>query len=185
MLDALSTIRERVQKADALVLGPGFGRGEGAQAVVRETARAVDVPLVLDADGLNAHAGRIGDLAGRSAPTILTPHAGELGRLLGLESKEIGARRLHHARAAAQQAQAVVVLKGDDTIVARPDGFAAVSPGGGAGPGHGRDRRRAVRRARRAARQGPRPVRRRLCRRLAAPARRPGRRRSASTARTA
>ncbi len=53
VLDALETILERVQKADALVLGPGFGRGEGAQAVVREAARAVDVPLVLDADGLD------------------------------------------------------------------------------------------------------------------------------------
>jgi NAD(P)H-hydrate epimerase len=131
--DALDTILARTEKADALVLGPGFGRGEGAQELVREVAGRVETPLVLDADGLNAHAGRIADLAARPAGTILTPHAGELGRLLDLDSQEIGARRLHHARAAAEQAQAVVVLKGDDTIVARPDGFAAVSPGGAPG----------------------------------------------------
>ena len=63
------------------------------------------------------------------APTILTPHEGELGRLLDVDSSAVAARRLEHARAAAAQAQAIVVLKGDDTLVADPDGLVAVSPG--------------------------------------------------------
>src|SRR5262249_42372075 len=83
----------------------------------------------LDADGLNAHAGRLESLAGRADATVLTPHAGELARLLGAQSSEVEARRLEHARDAAGAARAIVVLKGDDTIVAHPDGRAAVSPG--------------------------------------------------------
>jgi hydroxyethylthiazole kinase-like uncharacterized protein yjeF len=85
---------------------------------------------VLDADGLNAHTGSLDQLARRGAPTILTPHAGELGRLLETDSAEIGRRRLSHVRAAAVRAQAVVVLKGDDTLIADPDGTVAVSAGG-------------------------------------------------------
>lgn len=115
------------ERAGALVLGPGLGRGEGAFAFAREVAARAPVALVLDADGLNAHAGGIDALAQRTAPTVLTPHAGELGRLLGSSSEEIGARRLQSAREAARRAQAVVVLKGDDTIVAAPDGGAAVN----------------------------------------------------------
>ena len=66
--------------------------------------------------------------AGRAA-TVLTPHAGELGRLLELDSAEIERERLRHVRAAAEQAGAVVVLKGDDTLIADPGGIVAVSPG--------------------------------------------------------
>ena len=76
---------------------------------------------------INAHAGVVDDLAGRSAPTVLTPHAGELGRLLGRSSEEIDAHRLSSAREAARRARAIVVLKGDDTIVAAPDGTAAIN----------------------------------------------------------
>src|SRR4029077_20953997 len=66
----------------------------------------------------------------RSAPTVLTPHAGELGRLLALDSAELERERLRHVRAAAARACAVVVLKGDDTLIADADGRVAVSPGG-------------------------------------------------------
>lgn len=116
------------QHGGALVLGPGLGRTDGAQAFARAVAARADVPLLLDADGLNAHAGASDALAARTAPTVLTPHAGELARLLGASSSEIGARRLHHAREAARRTGAVVVLKGDDTIVASPEGVAIVNP---------------------------------------------------------
>jgi ADP-dependent NAD(P)H-hydrate dehydratase / NAD(P)H-hydrate epimerase len=86
--------------------------------------------MVLDADGLNAHAGYFDELASRRAPTVLTPHAGELGRLLELDSDEIERERLRHVCAAAVQSGAVVVLKGDDTLIADPSGRVAVSPGG-------------------------------------------------------
>jgi NAD(P)H-hydrate epimerase len=96
-------------------------------AFARDVAARAPVALVLDADGLNAHAGEPERLAGREAPTILTPHEGELGRLLGRSSGEVAARRLDSAREAARAARAIVVLKGDDTIVAAPDGTAAVN----------------------------------------------------------
>jgi NAD(P)H-hydrate epimerase len=123
---------ERAARTQAMVLGPGLGRLPAAQKFVRDVAAHAKLPLVLDADGLNAHAeeGGLEQLARRSAPTVLTPHAGELGRLLGLPSAEIDAHRLEHACAAAAAAQAIVVLKGDDTLIAEPDGRVAISPGG-------------------------------------------------------
>jgi NAD(P)H-hydrate epimerase len=98
--------------------------------LARDLARRAPVPLLLDADGLNAHAGRIEDLRERTAPTVLTPHAGELGRLLELDSGEIEAHRLRYAREAARRSGAIVLLKGDDTLVAEPGGMVAVTRGG-------------------------------------------------------
>ncbi len=105
------------ERAAAGVLGPGLGRDPGSFELAREALARIDAPLVLDADGLNAFAGRLDEIASRPAPTILTPHAGELGRLLERDSGEISAHRLAAAREAARAAGAVVVLKGDDTIV--------------------------------------------------------------------
>ena len=127
---ALESVLERTGRADALVLGPGIGREAGTQKLVRRIARRAELPLLLDADGLNAVSGRLESLADRTATTVLTPHAGELGRLLERPSQEIEAHRLGAAREAAHIAQAVVVLKGDDTLVAEPDGRVAVSRGG-------------------------------------------------------
>jgi hydroxyethylthiazole kinase-like uncharacterized protein yjeF len=127
---ALEVALERTERADALVLGPGLGRNPGTFKLVRKLAAAVAVPLLLDADGLNAHAGRLESLAERPAATILTPHAGELARLLESDSAEIAAHRLRCVRDAAVRADAVVLLKGDDTIVAAPDGRAGISRGG-------------------------------------------------------
>jgi NAD(P)H-hydrate epimerase len=128
--DAVEAARAAVERADAVVLGPGLGRAEVTQAFVRELVARLDVPLVIDADGLNALAGHLDRLHGRSWPTVLTPHAGELGRLLATDAREIERARLHHARAAAERARALVVLKGDDTLVAAPSGRVAVSEGG-------------------------------------------------------
>jgi hydroxyethylthiazole kinase-like uncharacterized protein yjeF len=125
-------VLENSQRADALILGPGLGREPGALKLARRLAAEVKLPLLLDADGLNAHAGALESLAGREAPTVLTPHAGELARLLDTDSAAVGARRLACARAAAARSRAIIVLKGDDTIVAQPDGLMAVSRGGSA-----------------------------------------------------
>jgi hydroxyethylthiazole kinase-like uncharacterized protein yjeF len=128
-VDAVVQLSER---GGAVVAGPGLGRTEGAVTFAREVVRRVEVPVVLDADGLNAHSGRLEALAARTAATVLTPHEGELGRLLGIESDAVKARRLHHVREAARAARAILVLKGDDTLVADPGGTVAVSPGASA-----------------------------------------------------
>ncbi len=127
---AVETVLDAAERGGALALGPGLGRTAQAVAFARRLAREARLPMVLDADGLNAHAGRLQELADRRAPTVLTPHAGELGRLLELPSEEIEAERLRHVRDAAGRAGAVVVLKGDDTLVAEPEGRVAVSRGG-------------------------------------------------------
>jgi len=113
----LKTIREAFERAAAGVVGPGMGRDPGSVELAREAVTAIEAPLVIDADGLNAFSGEISLLGERGAPTVLTPHAGELGRLLGRSSEEIAAKRLAMAREAAGAAGAIVVLKGDDTIV--------------------------------------------------------------------
>ena len=121
-LDEVDTLLER---ATAVILGPGLGPDHAALA--RRLYARIEVPLVLDADGLNAFAGR--EFPRRSAPTVLTPHAGELKRLVGGDPK---AHRLTCARAGAQHAGAILVLKGDDTLVV--DGErTAISPGGAPG----------------------------------------------------
>ena len=126
-------VAQLAERAGCVVLGPGIGKGEGALEFARRAAQIVEAPLLIDADGLNAHAGALESLAGRPSPTVLTPHAAELGRLLGREPAEVSAHRLASAREAAERSGAIVVLKGDDSIVAAPGGPAAISPGGAPG----------------------------------------------------
>jgi NAD(P)H-hydrate epimerase len=127
--DATGAALEATERADAVVLGPGLGRAPESFALAQELAGLVGKPLLIDADGLNAVAeSGLEVLAGRDAPTVLTPHAGELGRLLGRPSAEVEAHRLGAVREAAQRSGAIVVLKGDDTLVAGPAGT-GVSPG--------------------------------------------------------
>jgi NAD(P)H-hydrate epimerase len=127
------------ERAAAGVLGPGMGRDPGSVELAREVVGAIEAPLVIDADGLNAFAEHLVPIAAREAPTVLTPHAGELGRLLGRDSEEVGAHRLACAREAARAAGAVVVLKGDDTIVSDGERLAvnAISAPGLATAGSG------------------------------------------------
>jgi NAD(P)H-hydrate epimerase len=124
---AAGAIAEAAGRAAAVVLGPGLGRREWADELVADAASGIEAPLLIDADGLNALAGRLESLAARDAATVLTPHAGELGRLLEIESAEVNDHRLARAREAAALAGAVVVLKGDDTIIAEADGRVAVN----------------------------------------------------------
>ncbi len=114
---AEKTVLRTFEGAAAGVFGPGMGRDPGSFELARAVVPALAAPLVLDADGLNAFAGRLEDLAARRQPTLLTPHAGELGRLLERDSGEVSAHRLACAREAARRSGAIVILKGDDTIV--------------------------------------------------------------------
>jgi NAD(P)H-hydrate epimerase len=116
-----------------LALGPGLGHEEETAEAIRRIVREANLPLVLDADGLNAFTGRARELAARQAPTVLTPHPGELGRLLGISTEEVQADRLAAARRAAAETGAVVVLKGYRTLVAIPEGEVHVNPTGNPG----------------------------------------------------
>src|SRR5918996_3463839 len=119
--EAADGILAAAERAGAVVLGPGLGRTDGALELARSVAPEFEAPLLIDADGLNAHAGKLDRLAPRDAPTVLTPHAGELARLLESDSDDVGAHRLRDAREASARSGAIIVLKGDDTLVVDGD----------------------------------------------------------------
>ncbi|MBU0610189.1 MAG: NAD(P)H-hydrate dehydratase, partial [Armatimonadetes bacterium] len=127
-LQALDALLETAARADAVALGPGLSRQGQVAELVEALVREVQAPLVLDADGLNAVAGRARLLRDRSAPLILTPHPGEMARLLDLAIEEVQADRLGLARAAAERFDAVIVLKGAATVIADPEGEAWINP---------------------------------------------------------
>lgn len=111
----LEDVFEAAAKAKALAVGPGLGREEESKMLVRRLLAEVEVPAVVDADALfELEPGKW------PAPRVLTPHEGELARLLGRESKEIAAHRLASAQEAAERFDCVVVLKGEDSLVAAP-----------------------------------------------------------------
>lgn len=117
---AAERILEAARKATAVALGPGLGRTEGVQALVRRLLGSLELPVVVDADALFALAGNSQWVFERDLPTVLTPHAGELARLLGRDSSWVDAHRLDAVREAADELGAVVLLKGVDTLIASP-----------------------------------------------------------------
>ncbi len=126
---AAEQIVARAARATAVSVGPGCGRNPGTADLIRQVVPEIAAPLVLDADGLHAIGTDLGLLAGRAAATVITPHAGEAARLLGVTTEHVAAHRLASARTLAERTGAVCVLKGADTIIASPDGRLAVRDG--------------------------------------------------------
>ncbi len=126
--EALEGILAHAERASALVVGPGMGTGEEGRRLVAGILREVEAPVLLDADAVTNVAGTE-VLARRGAPTVVTPHAGELGRLLGSGAKEVSARRLRAARRAAEEHGCCVLLKGSDTLVVEGERAAVNSTG--------------------------------------------------------
>jgi ADP-dependent NAD(P)H-hydrate dehydratase / NAD(P)H-hydrate epimerase len=114
---SFEAIASAARRATVLCLGPGATQLSEAQALLRRVAREVDLPVVIDADGLNALTQQPDCLMRRAAPTVLTPHPGECARLLDLSTDEVQAERVEAVRAAAKKFHAVVVLKGARTLV--------------------------------------------------------------------
>ncbi|HSR83697.1 MAG TPA: NAD(P)H-hydrate dehydratase [Streptosporangiaceae bacterium] len=110
---------ETAGRVQAWAIGPGIGTGETAHTLLA-TVLASDVPVLIDADGLTVLAARR-DLLPRSGLTLITPHAGELARLLKADRSDIEARRLHYATAAAAELGVTILLKGSTTVIAEPD----------------------------------------------------------------
>jgi len=122
-----------LKPVDVVAIGPGIGRNTETAEFVHEAVRQTKVPLVLDADGLNAFQGHTDGLDGRQRPLVLTPHPGEMSRLAGISIKGVQADRLNVARNFARQHQLILVLKGNRTVIALPDGTAWVNPTGNPG----------------------------------------------------
>ncbi len=121
----------------AIAIGPGCGVGPGIAALVERIVRRAAVPVVLDADALNALAGRTDLLRDAPAPRLLTPHPGEMARLAGISTADVQADRIGVARRLAADCGAVVALKGARTVVASPDGRVFVNPTGNPGMASG------------------------------------------------
>ena len=113
--DAVATVLELSEKAGALAVGPGLGRSEGTKAFVNRLAAEAPLPVVVDGDGLWAL--EPGDWP---APRVLTPHSGELGRLIGEESSWVDAHRVEAVRRAVDRFGCVVLLKGAGTLISAP-----------------------------------------------------------------
>jgi ADP-dependent NAD(P)H-hydrate dehydratase / NAD(P)H-hydrate epimerase len=133
MVRPLPEALELLERAGAVALGPGLGRTPEAVALARDVGTGHAGATVIDADGLFAFAGELGLLARRSSPAVLTPHEGEMGRLLGESSDWVRANRLEAVRRAAAESGCVVLLKGPDTLVADAEGRLGVSHAGPSG----------------------------------------------------
>jgi NAD(P)H-hydrate epimerase len=121
----------------AVALGPGCGTDEAMAEAIRHVVVATKLPLVIDADGLTALAERPDLVRSAPAPRVLTPHPGEMARLIGRAAAEVQADRIGVAKRTAREWNAVLVLKGARTVVASPDGRAFVNPTGNPGMASG------------------------------------------------
>jgi ADP-dependent NAD(P)H-hydrate dehydratase / NAD(P)H-hydrate epimerase len=127
----MEPLEQGLAAADAVAIGPGMTTNEETAAYIRTLVRSCPVPLVLDADGLNAFVGHVPELADRRSPAVLTPHAGEFARLAGTTARDVVVDRIGSARKLAAETNAVVLLKGSRTVVAAPEGRVLVNPTGG------------------------------------------------------
>ncbi len=118
---------------DVLAIGPGLSQVQEVVTLIRELLPSVGVPCLLDADALNALSGAGDILSKAQAPVVITPHPGEMARLLGLTVKEIQDDRLGAARKASTTWNVVSLLKGARTVVASPDGAVYINPTGNPG----------------------------------------------------
>lgn len=131
--EAVEKLAGMSPRYDVMALGPGLGADPWARDVVPGVLRSVGLPIVLDADGLNSLAGRAEVLKERTAPTVLTPHPGEMARLLGTTVEEVQSDRVGCALGAAREWGVIMVLKGAGTVVASPDGEVIVNSTGNPG----------------------------------------------------
>jgi hydroxyethylthiazole kinase-like uncharacterized protein yjeF len=132
-LKAEAQIGKLIERANAVAIGPGLSLDPETQQLVRRLIPKVGRPCVLDADGLNAFAGRSKKLKGLDFPLVVTPHAGELSRLTGMDRETILKDRIGSARSVAAHLGLVIVLKGAPTVVGEPSGGIYVNPTGNQG----------------------------------------------------
>ncbi len=119
--DNLKEIKQEVDKADVIALGPGIGKDKDRVHLVKNILQYTDKTVVLDADGLNCISNDTDILRYRDGITVLTPHPGELARLLNVDINKIQSNRLYYSKIASQKLNSIVVLKGHETIVCKDD----------------------------------------------------------------
>lgn len=123
-------IKDFVKDIDVIAVGPGLTQDKSTQSLIRKVISKIDKPMIIDADGLNALVGHLGLLR---VTRILTPHPGEMARLLNISISEVQRRRKEIAKSFAKDYNCVVVLKGHNTVVAAVDGRVCVNKTGNSG----------------------------------------------------
>lgn len=131
--DAMDEVKSLVEWSDVVALGPGISTEPATQDLVRDLVTGLAKPAVIDADGLNALAGHTELIEKCQAPLVLTPHPGEMARLLGIKTAEVQDNRVEVVTEAARKWGAIVVLKGARTLIAAPDGSLYINPSGNPG----------------------------------------------------
>jgi NAD(P)H-hydrate epimerase len=134
---AFDAIQKELPGKRCLALGPGLGQAAVTKKLIRKIIRHSEIPVVVDADGLNGLAGEVQDLSGAKAPIILTPHPGEMARILGTTVSNIQQNRIQSARKFSVRYQVHVVLKGAATIISQPDGRVSINATGNPGMASG------------------------------------------------
>jgi ADP-dependent NAD(P)H-hydrate dehydratase / NAD(P)H-hydrate epimerase len=136
-LPALDTLRELAERRDAVTLGPGLGLEDDTQELARRLVFECPRPMVVDADALTALAGRLDHLRSAAGPRCLTPHPGEMARMLGTSVAEVQSDRIATVRQFATAYQTPVVLKGASSVIGLPDGTVLLNPTGNPGMASG------------------------------------------------
>jgi NAD(P)H-hydrate epimerase len=118
---------------DFAILGPGISLDNEAQSLIRDLVAEIDVPVIVDGDGLTALSANVSLLKSRKKPTILTPHSGEMARLMNMSISEVESNRIDTVKMAAENLKSYVVLKGAHSLVAYPDGKVFINMSGNSG----------------------------------------------------
>ncbi|MFC1848544.1 NAD(P)H-hydrate dehydratase [Chloroflexota bacterium] len=132
-LDSKEALLDFSKGVDIVIIGPGLSLDSGAQELVRELVEKVEVPILVDGDGITAISADVGLIEMRKSPTILTPHSGEMARLTKLEVSEVNRDRIGVLRKASSGLNAVIVLKGAHSLIGYPDGTVYINTSGNPG----------------------------------------------------
>jgi ADP-dependent NAD(P)H-hydrate dehydratase / NAD(P)H-hydrate epimerase len=136
-LKAFAIIKEFSTKVDVIAIGPGLSQNSQTQSLIKKIIEQIDKPMVIDADAINALAGKTDILAKRRAATVITPHPGEMGRLLGIDTATVQKNRRKLAKQLSSMYNIVTILKGYQTIVSDPLGKVLVNNTGNPGMAKG------------------------------------------------
>jgi NAD(P)H-hydrate epimerase len=132
-LEAKDDLLELTERADTVVMGPGLSLNEETQQLVRELAPLIDKPLIIDGDGITAVAEHIDLLKTRKSPTILTPHLGEMSRIINTDIGQINTNKVPLLTRACRELHAIIILKGAHTLIGLPDGRIYINMSGNPG----------------------------------------------------
>jgi len=132
-LENKDELLEFSQKVDMVILGPGLSLASKTQELVRELAPKIDKPLIIDGDGITAIAEDLGKIKRREAPTILTPHLGEMSRIAKMEISDIDKNKVDVLQRTARELNATIILKGAHSLIGYPDGTVFINVSGNSG----------------------------------------------------